>query len=295
MKTDIASHYQQVGKAWHLIMGDCQHFGFHDKPEALKLPIADRKALNKASQQLIAALLDFAQLEQVKKPIDASSTILDVGCGQGGSEFYLYRRYQAKLTGIALSENEIVQARQKAQARGLQEKLHFVCADGQDNGLPDKHFSHLIMLESSLLIPDKAQLFSENFRVLKSGGVLLLCDQIKRHAPSPKQMYQYGKHFEALQLCFGETRTEPLETYQSLLQQQGFINIRTKDVSSEVVNSPLNWKNSALRQKQTLLDSYFSEAQFQNFIDACDALYLMMQEKILGYGFIAAEKPEQPS
>lgn len=292
MKTDIASHYQQVGDAWHLIMGDCQHFGYHDKPEALKLAIADREALNKASHQLILALLDFAQLDQVKKPLDASSTILDVGCGQGGSELYLYQHCHAKLTGIALSENEIFQARKKTQALGLQDKLHFFCADGQNNGLPDKHFSHLIMLESSLLVPDKKRLFSENFRVLKPGGVFLLCDQIKQHAPSPKQMYQSGKHFEALQLCFGKTRTESLEDYHNLLQEQGFSNIRLKDVSDKVMNSPLNWKNSALRQKQKLLDLFFSEEQFQNFIDACDALYLMMQEHILGYGFVVAEKPE---
>lgn len=273
---EIAAHYDQVSLAWSIIMGERQHFGFY--PE--NFPTLSLEA---ASQKLVEQL--FAE----DKP-QAHEKILEVGCGAGGTAFFIHQHYQCEVIGIALGSKEIDSANQLSKQINYFPKVQFFQRDGQDNGFDDHEFNHVIMLESSLLIPDKKKLFQENFRVLKPGGLFSLCDQIRLKNLSASEMYRQGKNFERLQDCFGKTKTETLETYEQLLREAGFVDIKCRDISKQTLPSPLVWKKSALENKNAVLQ-HFSTEQFQTFVDACDILHQVMKEGILGYGIINARKP----
>ncbi len=273
---DIAAHYDQVSQAWSIIMGERQHFGFY--PDST--PSLD---LNIASQKLVEELFE-------KNP-QSHEKVLEVGCGAGGTAFFLHEHFHCEVTGIALGKKEIESANESSKQKYFFPKVQFFQRDGQDNGFENESFHHVIMLESSLLIPDKQKLFQENFRVLKAGGCFSLCDQIRLRNLSAAEMYKQGKNFERLQACFGRTKTETLESYEQLLKDAGFVDIHCRDISKQTLPSPLAWKKSALDNKNKVLE-YFSEEQFQIFVDACGILHQVMEAGILGYGILTARKPD---
>ncbi len=269
----IEAHYDQVSDAWHLIMGDNLHYGlFKQNDDSLEL----------ATQHLMDAMFELVELQP-------KLTVLDVGCGVGGPAFYLNQLCKARITGIALSQQEINIANRLASEKKLDQDMTFLVADGQNNQLDDSSFDLVIMMESSLLIPDKEKLFSENFRVLKPGGEIVICDQIKVNALKPAEMYRMGPQLEALQNTFGQTKTETLDEYQTLYEKAGFTGIETRDVTKEVSQTPVRWKQSCLEQKEAILKHITAE-RFQNFLDACDALSLMLEKSVLGYGIIKGRK-----
>jgi ubiquinone/menaquinone biosynthesis C-methylase UbiE len=271
---DLAQHYDKVSKAWQIIMGERQHFGLYNN---------NQDSIDRASLNLVEGLLALS-------PPENNSSILDLGCGCGGTTFYLQKKYRAQVTGIGLGKEEIEIANNLCAEKKLNNKINFLQGDGQNNKLKSEQFNTVLMLESSVLIPDKKSLFEENFRVLKKGGTMLICDPFKLKRLSASEMYKQGRHFETLQKSFGKSYTETLENYQSLLLDAGFSNIETKDISKAVSTSPRNWKSNALAN-EVEIKKHFSDEQYQNFLEACEVLHKLFENKVLGYIFIKAEKP----
>jgi len=55
--------------------------------------------------------------------------VLDIGCGWGGLALTLARDYGAKVTGITLSREQLTEARQRAIAEGLEDRVSFELLD----------------------------------------------------------------------------------------------------------------------------------------------------------------------
>jgi cyclopropane-fatty-acyl-phospholipid synthase len=55
--------------------------------------------------------------------------VLDIGCGWGGMALTLARDYGARVTGITLSEEQLTEARARAAAEGLQDRVSFEMLD----------------------------------------------------------------------------------------------------------------------------------------------------------------------
>ena len=55
--------------------------------------------------------------------------VLDIGCGWGGMAITLARDFGANVTGITLSEEQLTEARARAAAEGLQDRVHFELMD----------------------------------------------------------------------------------------------------------------------------------------------------------------------
>jgi ubiquinone/menaquinone biosynthesis C-methylase UbiE len=212
-------------------------------------------------------------------------SFLDIGCGTGGPAFYLHKKFHATITGIAISEKEIHIARQQCIKQNLQQVIDFQVADGQQTGLPTASFDTVFIMESSLLFPDKKKLFDESFRVLKPGGMLILCDQMKIKPMPTAEMYRQGKKLEALINSFGKTKTETLAFYEDILVECGFSNIELRDISSQVMPTPLLWKQNCLKHRNDILE-FVSQEKFDSFVLACDALQEFMEQKFLGYGIV---------
>ena len=55
--------------------------------------------------------------------------VLDIGCGWGGMALTLARDYGAQVTGITLSEEQLTEARARAAAEGLEDRVQFELLD----------------------------------------------------------------------------------------------------------------------------------------------------------------------
>ncbi len=115
-RSNVAHHYDLNGRLYSLFLDrdrqySCAYFPRGDETlEAAQL----------AKKHHIAAKLrlDRPDLE-----------VLDIGCGWGGMALTLARDYGARVTGITLSTEQLNEARARAQAEGLADRVKFELLD----------------------------------------------------------------------------------------------------------------------------------------------------------------------
>lgn len=99
--------------------------------------------------------------------------VLDIGCGWGGMALTLARDYGARVTGITLSQEQLTEARARAQAEGLQDRVRF---ELQDYRSVTEKFDRIVsvgMFEHVGIVHYNAY-FSTVARCLKRDGVALI-------------------------------------------------------------------------------------------------------------------------
>jgi SAM-dependent methyltransferase len=105
--------------------------------------------------------------------------VLDVGCGSGGPALFLARETGCRVTGVDLSDPGIRAADLQARASGLDKVVAFRQADVCDP-LPfrDGEFDALVCMDVLCHLRNRAQVFHEWHRVLRTGGRLILTDPV---------------------------------------------------------------------------------------------------------------------
>jgi ubiquinone/menaquinone biosynthesis C-methylase UbiE len=102
--------------------------------------------------------------------------LLDVGSGLGGPARWFSKRFGCRVTGIDLTPEFCEVAAELTRLLGLERRVHFLVGNALampfDNGTFEGAYSMFV----SMNIADKAQLYREINRVLKSGGWLVLSE-----------------------------------------------------------------------------------------------------------------------
>jgi MPBQ/MSBQ methyltransferase len=131
-------------------------------------------------KNFIAAKVDFVH-EMVRwgglDRLPAGTTVLDVGCGIGGSSRILARDYGFNVTGITLSPGQVKRARELTPS---DVPALFQVDDALNLSFPDASFDVVWSIEAGPHMPDKARYASEMLRVLKPGGILVVADWNQR-------------------------------------------------------------------------------------------------------------------
>jgi MPBQ/MSBQ methyltransferase len=105
------------------------------------------------------------------------TTVIDVGCGIGGSSRILAHDYGFAVTGITISPQQVQRA-QDLTSDGL--NAQFQVDDAMALSFPDASFDVVWSIEAGPHMPDKAVFAKELMRVLKPGGVLVVADWNQR-------------------------------------------------------------------------------------------------------------------
>lgn len=131
-------------------------------------------------KDFLAAKVDFVH-EMVRwgglDRLPAGTTVLDVGCGIGGSSRILARDYGFAVTGVTISPNQVQRAQQLTPA-GV--SAQFQVDDAMALSFPDASFDVVWSVEAGPHMPDKAIFARELLRVLKPGGILVVADWNQR-------------------------------------------------------------------------------------------------------------------
>lgn len=107
----------------------------------------------------------------------STGTILDAGCGFGGTLLYLARQFpQAECVGLDSSEPLLALARQSAEAGGLAARTRFEHADVQAIPYPDDSFEVVLCTNVVHHVSDPRALLREIERVLAPEGMLYVAD-----------------------------------------------------------------------------------------------------------------------
>ncbi|CAB1078166.1 hypothetical protein D1AOALGA4SA_5930 [Olavius algarvensis Delta 1 endosymbiont] len=110
--------------------------------------------------------------------IDAAMQVLDVGSGLGGPSRRLASQHGCRVTGLDLTEAYCRVAEALSVRLGLNHLVSYRTGNALDMPFDDQSFDVLWTQHVSMNIDDKAQLYSEMFRVLNPGGHLAIYDII---------------------------------------------------------------------------------------------------------------------
>jgi MPBQ/MSBQ methyltransferase len=131
-------------------------------------------------KDFLAAKVDFVH-EMVRwgglDRLPPGTTVLDVGCGIGGSSRILAQAYGFDVTGITISPQQVARARQLTPP-GV--TAQFSVDDAMAMSFPDASFDVVWSIEAGPHMPDKAVFAQELLRVLKPGGILVVADWNQR-------------------------------------------------------------------------------------------------------------------
>ena len=115
-----------------------------------------------------------AFLDQVD--LQATDTVLDVGCGLGGASRFAAHKYQCAVEGIDLTEEYVETGKVLCEWIGLGDRVSLRQGDATNTPFAADSFDKAFMLHVGMNIADKAGLARELFRLLKPGGVLGIYD-----------------------------------------------------------------------------------------------------------------------
>ncbi|BAY50779.1 delta(24)-sterol C-methyltransferase [Thermostichus vulcanus NIES-2134] len=144
----------------HIHLG---HYGLPPRP----------KDFRQAKVDFVHEMVRWAGLDR----LPSGTTVLDVGCGIGGSSRILARDYGFHVTGITISPEQVRRARELTPA---ELNVRFQLDDALALSFPDASFDVVWSIEAGPHMPDKQQFAKELLRVLKPGGILVVADWNQR-------------------------------------------------------------------------------------------------------------------
>lgn len=229
--TKIAAFWDTVSPGWQKIWGPHIHHGFYE--------LSDKKAKTTdplPEEMLLAKLCALLEL----KP---NQTLLDVGCGMGGSAFYIAKHYKSRVLGITLSQQQINIVK-KEQEENKIKNVSFKIEDAHTlTSIANESFDIVWSLESAEQFYDKNKFMDEAFRILKPGGKIMIatwCSELEQFEG------QYAKDYLSLCRAFHLPYMPTIQYYKDNLAKKYSI-ITVEDWTSEVKQS---WDKGILQLKQ---------------------------------------------
>lgn len=245
LQLGIAEFYDESSGIWENIWGDHMHHGFYDPDSTVS--VSDHRA---AQIRMIENSLTFASLsteDQSKWP----KSVVDVGCGIGGSSRYLAKKFGASCVGITLSPVQAERANALAAAQGLADKVSFQVADALQQPFPDGQFDLVWSMESGEHMPNKPKFVGELARVAAPGGTIIIVTWCHRDLrPDEESLQQWEKDL-LKKICDSFYLPEWCSTadYVKLLETMSLQDIKSADWSPfvapfwpAVIRSALTWK-----------------------------------------------------
>ncbi|GLQ94387.1 class I SAM-dependent methyltransferase [Dyella acidisoli] len=176
----VRTHYRAIGLTERL-KTVLAVFG----PEGQRLTSQQLSALDQFHTRGLAATAELAKLAG----ITADTSVLDVGSGIGGPARYLAETFGCRVAGIDLSEPFVDAARYLTERTGQAGQVSFQTASALALPFDDARFDVVLLQHVAMNIADRAQLYREIRRVLKSGGKLATFDVVLNggdpHYPVP--------------------------------------------------------------------------------------------------------------
>ena len=213
-KRKIVEHYDLVSPYYQSLWGNHIHHGYW---------ISGDESKEQAQLQLMEHLAELANIQ-------TGCTVLDIGCGFGGSSIYLAQKYKASATGITISPVQVEMARKAAAAEHLDAR--FLLMDAEALDFPQQ-FDLLWSVESISHYHDHRSFFANAARFLKPGGLFALTDWFKKPGLSPAQEQKFIEPIDRGMFIELET----MDDYESYLVASGLEIVQSQDLTRQCAKS----------------------------------------------------------
>jgi SAM-dependent methyltransferase len=223
----------------------------------------------------------IAELIQRMEVVDGRPLhIVDLGCGVGGSACYLAARLPVRVTGITLSPVQARLAQARIRDAGLSDRV--ACLVGDYNDLPPEVGTADLAyaIESFVHGPAPDRFFAQCRRLLRPGGVLVICDDFRRPTADPRaalaiERFCRGWHVNALL---------DQEALRALAGNHGLVHDSTVDLSACLeLGRP---RDRALKAVLPLLNLLPLAAGRFDYLSGGSALQECLAQGWIGYDFV---------
>ena len=266
----IKNHYDVSTLFYRLLWGKHIHHGYWLADESPSV----------AQVQLTSTLAGLAKIK-------SKSVVYDIGCGMGGSSFWLANNLECEVTGVTLSPFQRAWSGVASSISFTRPRPKFLCSDAERVQLPLESADIVWSVESTEHFFDKPEYFEKAARWLKPGGRYALCAWLAGEEPlSPE------KTAEAVRVCEGMfcPSLGSQSDYVKWLESAG-LRIVEKDIWTEKVKR--TWE-ICRRRVERLGVPYLAKVLGKNhvlFLDRFDAILNAYNSGAMEYGVFVAEKP----
>jgi len=157
--------------------------------------------------------------------LSSGDRVLDVGCGIGGSAFYMAENYGVQVLGVDLSRNMlgIAKDRLTRKPQAIQDKVTFNLQDITKQDYAPGSFTVIYSRDALIHIPEKKALLTLFHRWLAPGGRLLISDYCHGDQKLSEEFIKYRKQRGY------DLRT--VKEYGSIIESVGFHDVGANDVT----------------------------------------------------------------
>ena len=159
--------------------------------------------------------------------------VLDAGCGVGGTSIYIAEKYDAKVVGISLMENQIEAAKKYAVRRKVENSVAFEIANYNNTKFDDNSFTKILAIESACHSENKEEFIKEAYRLLKPGGKLVVCDYFVNKLKDNNDEKNYKILCEGWAMANLSKKTDS----EIFLSKCGFIDLTFSDYTNLAMRS----------------------------------------------------------
>jgi len=266
----VREHYDRLSFLYRLFWGEHLHHGYWNRGD---------ESISRAQIQLIEQLAEHAHIPR-------GASILDIGCGLGGSAMWLARQLDCDVTGMTISPVQARMATAKAKDRGLSSNVRFEVSDANQWQPSSESFDAIWIMESSEHFEDKPLFFERCARALRPGGVLAMCAWLRRDS-EPREYERILTAIIAEAMLSASLGS--LSDYRRWLSDAGLKVTTAEDITRNVERT---WQHCSRIGENPFVKFCvrFTGAPTQRFVRSFPLMKQAYRQGAMAFGLFAASK-----
>jgi tocopherol O-methyltransferase len=268
----IRKHYDRLSFLYRLFWGEHLHHGYWD---------ADLSSAE-AQVRLMERLAERAHVPR-------GASVLDIGCGLGGSAFWLADRFDCDVTGMTISPVQAKMASKKAKSLGLSDRVQFEVEDANQWQPQPASVGMVWIMESSEHFLDKRGFFKRCASALKPGGILAVCAWLRRDGPPMSDAER--KLVATIGEAMLSASLDGLSDYKRWMQEAGL----TVEVAEDITRYVERTWDQCTRMAERSPIKYllrFTSASTRRFVQSFPLMKQAYAEGAMAFGLLVAKKHE---